>query len=64
MLPAGLSLFEQYRLRYVRLGAFRKNIHNWQTIKQTLLDSARTAAESGFEPRYINCQVSTLLPRV
>lgn len=44
----------------ISVGAFRKNIHNWQTTQQTLLDNAQTAADWGFEPRYVNYQVSTL----
>lgn len=44
----------------ISIGAFRKNIHNWQTSGFILLDSAATAADYGFGPEYVNWQLSTL----
>lgn len=44
----------------IGVGAFRKNIHNWQTSGFTLLDTPQAVADWGFAPQYLRYQVSTI----
>jgi iron complex outermembrane receptor protein len=44
----------------IGVGAFRKNIHNWQSTGFAYLDTPATAAEWGFDPGFVGYQVSTL----
>ncbi|MSU49916.1 MAG: TonB-dependent receptor [Opitutus sp.] len=43
----------------ISVGAFRKNIHNWQITKNSLLDSAERAADFDIGAEYVGYQIST-----